>query len=127
MKKITLAAIIVVTLSAGLTLQSKAQTKTANIEALSITSVKTIADIKSTSVYNKNGKLLYTVKRYEAAALPGNVRRMVSNQFYDFDIAGVEEVILPYRPWCFCNRKRAGLRRYQSGIALFRKKRKQVI
>jgi len=76
MKKITLAAIIVVTLSAGLTLQSKAQTKTANIEALSITSVKTIADIKSTPVYNKNGKLLYAVKRYEAAALPGNVRRI---------------------------------------------------
>lgn len=97
MKKITLAAIVAVMLSAGLTSQTKAQSKAINIENLSAATFGAKSDvvIKTTPVYNKAGKLLYTVKRYEADALPKDINRSVRNQFYDFDIIGVEEVVLP--------------------------------
>lgn len=93
MKKISLAAILAVMLSAGLTLQTKAQTKTVSIENYS--TVTTKAAIIETPIHNKAGKLIYTVKRYEATALPKEVSRLVRNEFVDYDIAGVEEVVLP--------------------------------
>jgi len=97
MKKISLAAIIAVMLSAGLAIQTQAQTKAVNIERLDEATVnlKNPVNITETPVYNKAGKLLYTVKRYDESALPKEISRMVRNQFYDFDITGVEEVILP--------------------------------
>ena len=96
MKKISLAAIILM-LSAGLTLNTQAQTKAVNIESFNAKTIgeKAHAISTETSIYNKAGKLLYTVKRYEESALPKNISRMVRNEFYDFDIMGVEEVVLP--------------------------------
>jgi len=97
MKKLSLAAIIAVVLSTGLTVQTKAQISTANIENFDKITIglKNPVNITETPVYNKAGKLLYTVKRYEESALPREISRMVRNQFYNFDITGVEEVILP--------------------------------
>lgn len=97
MKKSFLAIIIAVVLSAGLTSKSNAQNTTVGIENFSTENVvKTSAIITETPVYNKAGKLQYTVKRYEASALPADISRRVRNQFYNFDIIGVEEVIIPY-------------------------------
>lgn len=93
MKKISLAAILAVMLSAGFSLQTKAQSKTVNIENLGAATVG--VNISEMPVYSKAGKLLYTVKRYEAQELPKDVSRMVRNQYYDFDIIGVEEVVIP--------------------------------
>ncbi len=97
MKKFFLAASIAVLLSAGLT-QTQAQTNSVNIENLSTASVNTKKPviINEMPVYNKAGKLLYTVKRYDESALPKEISRMVRNQFYDFDILGVEEVVIPH-------------------------------
>lgn len=97
MKKISLAAILAVMLSAGLTLQTKAQTKTVDIENFSKKTIseKAPAAITETPIYNKAGKLLYIVKRYDETALPKDISRMVRNEFYDFDIVGVEEVVIP--------------------------------
>lgn len=97
MKKISLAAIFAVVLSAGFTLQTQAQYKAINIEDLSAATLNVKAPVKLTEmpVYNKAGKLVYTVKRYEASALPIEINRMVRNQCYDFDIIGVEEVAFP--------------------------------
>jgi len=97
MKRISLATIIAVMLSAGLAIKTKAQTKAVNIERLdeSTVNLKKPAYITETPVYNKAGKLLYTVKRYEESSLSKELSRMVRNQFYDFDIIGVEEVMLP--------------------------------
>ncbi|MEP6465178.1 MAG: hypothetical protein ABJB05_02680 [Parafilimonas sp.] len=97
MKKISLAAILAVMLSAGFTLQTKAQTTSINIENLTATNkeIKTPVAITETPIYNKSGKLLYTVKRYDASSLPKDVSRMVRNTYTDFDIIGVEEVVLP--------------------------------
>ena len=44
-------------------------------------------------IYNKAGKLAYTVKRYTEAGLSKDISRLIRNQFYEFDIIGVEEVI----------------------------------
>ena len=93
MKKISLAAIFAVMLSAGFTLQSKAQTRTVSIENYSTPTAKAV--ITETPIYNKAGKLIYTVKRYEATTLPKEISRLVRNEFVDYDIAGVEEVVLP--------------------------------
>jgi len=97
MKKISAAAIIAVILSAGLSLQTKAQAKAVYIENLStVTATANVPVILSeTPVYNKAGKLMYTVKRYGESALPKDISRMVRNEFYDFDIIGVEEVSFP--------------------------------
>ncbi len=97
MKKISLAAIFAVMLSAGLTLNVQAQTKAVNIENFGekIANEKTPAAITVTPIYDKAGKLLYTVKRYESAGLPKEVSRMITNGFSNFDISGVEEVVLP--------------------------------
>lgn len=95
MKKISVAAIILL-LSAGLTLSTHAQTKTVNIENfVTNMSAKTPAAIVATPIYNKAGKLMYSVKRYQSESLPKNVRRMVENEFENYDIAGVEEIMLP--------------------------------
>ena len=96
MKKISLAAIILL-LSAGLTLTTQAQTKAVNIEYLTAANISEKAPVALTvtPVYSKSGKLLYTVKRYEAAGLPKAVRRLMINEYEDFDIVGVEEVVLP--------------------------------
>ena len=97
MKKISLAAIIAVMLSAGFSLQTKAQTTSINIESVSTTSkeIKTPVSITETPFYNKAGKLLYTVKRYDESSLPKGISRMVRNTYSDFDIIGVEEIVLP--------------------------------
>lgn len=95
MKRIFLAATVLL-LSAGLTLSAHAQTKAVNIENFSTNiSDKIAAAIVATPVYNKAGKLMYTVKRYQSESLPKNVRRMVENEFEDYNIAGVEEIVLP--------------------------------
>lgn len=94
MKKISLAGIILL-FSAGLTLSTNAQSKTVNIEDISTINTVAKTPVTIMPVYNKSGKLLYTVKRYEAAALPKAVSRLVANEYDDFDIAGVEEVVLP--------------------------------
>ena len=96
MKKSFLAVIIAVALSAGLTSKTSAQTKTVSIENFNTENVvKTSAVINETLVYTKAGKLQYTVKRYESSALPTDISRMVRNQFINFDIIGVEEVVIP--------------------------------
>ncbi|MEO8711345.1 MAG: hypothetical protein ABI405_04430 [Parafilimonas sp.] len=97
MKKFSLAAIIAVMLSAGFALQTQAQPKAINIESFSAFSARINAPVKITEmpVYDKAGKLLYTVKRYNESALPKDISRMVRNQYYDFDIIGVEEVTFP--------------------------------
>lgn len=96
MKKSFLAVAIAVMLSAGLTSKTQAQTKAVSIENLSTeNAVKKSVVITETPVYNKAGKLLYTVKRYDESALSKDVSRIIRNQFYDFDIIGVEEVVIP--------------------------------
>lgn len=95
MKKYSLAAFIAVMLSAGITLQTQAQTKPVNLENFTTgISVKTTVASNETKVYNKAGKLVYTVKRYDESLLPKEISRLVRNQFYDFDIVGVEEVVI---------------------------------
>jgi hypothetical protein len=97
MKKLSLIAIAVV-LSAGIIFSSatQAQTKAVNIESFSATNVVTNpGSVTETPIYNKKGKLLYSVKRYDESALPKEISRMVRNQYYDFDIVGVEEVVIP--------------------------------
>jgi len=95
MKKIFLAATIAVALSAGITTQSKAQAKAVNIENFAAPiSAKENTPLTETMFYNKAGKLEYVVKRYQQNELPKNISRLVRNQFYDFDIIGVEEVIV---------------------------------
>ena len=97
MKKLSLTAIIVAMLSTGFALQTKAQNKTVNIETLSTENMvgSVPAILSEMPVYNKSGKLMYTVKRYEGSSLPKEVSRLVRNQYDDFDIIGVEEVVVP--------------------------------
>ena len=89
MKKNFLIAMSTLILAAGLTINTNAQTKTANIENTSATH-KT-----ETRIYDKKGKLLYSVYRYDATELPADVKSLVKREYYDYDIAGVEEVRTP--------------------------------
>lgn len=97
MKRIYLAIISAVIFSAGLTSTINAQTKVASIENFSTnnSASKTKTVLNETPYYNKSGKLIYTIKRYNESGLPTDISRMIRNQFYDFDIAGVEEVVVP--------------------------------
>ncbi len=95
MKKTFLAIIIAAALSAGLTSKTSAQTTAVGIENFNTGNVKTSAVITETPVYNKAGELQYSVKRYEESALPAEISKMVRNQFTNFDIIGVEEVVIP--------------------------------
>jgi len=49
----------------------------------------------STDVRDKNGKLVYSVKRYDESQLNREIKTIVHSQYADFDIAGVEEVVMP--------------------------------
>lgn len=84
-------------LSAGLTLNTNAQTKAVNIENFNTKNVNENAPVilSETPVYNKAGKLIYTVKRYDESDLPKDISGLVRNEYYDFDIVGVEEVVVP--------------------------------
>ncbi len=96
MKKISLAAILAVMLSAGLSLQTKAQTKTVSIENFNINTASTIpVNIAGTSHYDKDGQLLYVIRRYNATSLPENITSIIKNRYNNYTIAGVEEVAIP--------------------------------
>lgn len=83
-------------LSAGLALNTQAQTKAVNIESFTTKNVSNAsAYLMETPIYSKAGKLLYTVKRYDESALPKDISRLVRNEYDDFDIVGVEEVVIP--------------------------------
>jgi putative heme degradation protein len=71
-----------------LTIGGHAQSKTVNLENLS-------ANKTETQVYDKKGKLVYSVYRYDATELPADVKSLVRSEYYDYDIAGVEEVQTP--------------------------------
>jgi hypothetical protein len=98
MKKLSMIAIAVM-LSAGAIFSSniQAQTKSVNLENFdAITNVaKNPGSITETPIYNKKGKLLYSVRRYDETGLPKDIDRLVRNQYVDFDIIGVEEVVIP--------------------------------
>ncbi len=98
MKKLSFIAIAAM-FSAGVIFSSntQAQTKPVNLENFdAITSVvKNPGTITETPIYDKKGRLLYSVKRYDESALPKDISRIVRNQYYDFDIIGVEEVVIP--------------------------------
>ena len=49
----------------------------------------------STDVLDKKGKLLYSVKRYDESQLKREIKSLVHNQYAEFDIAGVEEIVMP--------------------------------
>src|SRR5215471_11364253 len=83
---VTLSAIIVVLIAA---VSVNAQSKTVNLENISAT------DKSETQIYDKKGKLLYTVYRYEENELPKEIRSTVKREYYDYDIVGVEEVQTP--------------------------------
>lgn len=53
---------------------------------------KTIA---STEVHDKKGKLLYSVKRYSENQLSRTIKSLVHSQYAEYDIIGVEEIIIP--------------------------------
>ena len=55
----------------------------------------TAATITSTDVRDKNGKLVYQVKRYTEDQLNRQVKSVVHSQYAAFDITGVEEIIVP--------------------------------
>ena len=95
MKKILLAVILSTALATGFS-TTQAQTKAVYIENFDVvnSNVKT-AVINETPFYNKAGKLLYTVKRYDASGLTKQVSRAILNQYNDFDIVGVEEITVP--------------------------------
>ena len=65
-----------------------AQTRTVNLENIP-------ADKTETRIYDKNGKLLYSVYRYDETELPKEVKSLVRREYSDYDIAGVEEVKTP--------------------------------
>jgi len=94
MKKFLLPAIIAI-FSTGFVMQTNAQAKSVKPDYFNLTATNVNA-VNSTAVmpvYNKAGKLSYTVKRYDETGLPKDISRTVRNQFYEFDIIGVEEVV----------------------------------
>ncbi len=56
---------------------------------------KNVKTATSTEVHDKKGKLIYSVKRYDESQLNKEVRSLVRSQYYDFNIIGVEEVVIP--------------------------------
>jgi hypothetical protein len=100
MKKNFLIAMSTVILAAGLVLSAGAQTKIVSLENFSnkISAEKTTGTATETSVYDKKGRLLYSVKRYDETQLPKDVRSLVKSEYYDYSIVGVEEVIVPSNP-----------------------------
>ena len=96
MKKFLLPAIIAITFTTGLVMQTSAQAKSVkpayfNLPAKNVSSANDA--VAAMPVYNKAGKLAYSVKRYEEKGLPKDISRLIRNQFYEFDIIGVEEVV----------------------------------
>lgn len=89
MKKNFLIAMSAIFLAAGLSLSADAQTKPVNVENISAPN-KT-----GTPVYDKKGKLLYAVYRYDVKGLPKDVRLLVKSEYYDYSIIGIEEVQIP--------------------------------
>ncbi|HWB28622.1 MAG TPA: hypothetical protein VG738_24280 [Chitinophagaceae bacterium] len=86
MKKIitiALSAVIAVTMSAT-SVHANAATVNASVKSAT-----------STEVHDKNGKLLYSVKRYDESQLSREVKSIIHSQYADFDIAGVEEIVVP--------------------------------
>jgi hypothetical protein len=57
--------------------------------------VKDAKTVSSTEVHDKKGRLLYSVKRYSESQLPKEIRSLVRSQYYDYNIAGVEEITIP--------------------------------
>ena len=51
--------------------------------------------ITSTEVHDKKGKLLYSVKRYSESQLNRTIKSLVRSQYAEYDIVGVEEIIVP--------------------------------
>ncbi len=94
MKRIFLAATIAIMLVAGLSTKTQAQTTSANIEVLNA-DVTTPVKFSETPFYNKAGELLGTVKRYGASGLSKEISMMITNQFPDYTVIGVEEVTIP--------------------------------
>ena len=98
MKKLSMIAIAVMLSAVAIfSSNTQAQTKPVNLENFdAITNVaKNPGSITETPIYNKKGKLLYSVKRYDETGLPKDIDRLVRNQYVDFDIIGVEEVVIP--------------------------------
>lgn len=96
MKKFLLPAIIALTFTTGLVMQTNAQAKSVKPVYFNLTAnnVSTVSETGTAMpVYNKAGKLAYTVKRYGEAGLAKDISRLIRNQFYQFDIIGVEEVV----------------------------------
>jgi len=82
----------IITIAVSALLAAVVSTSTVNAAGKTTTSVK---ESTSTDVRDKKGKLLYSVKRYDAAQLNKEVKSLVRSQYYDFDIVGVEEIIMP--------------------------------
>ena len=96
MRKFLLPAIIAIIFTTGLVMQTSAQAKSVkpayfNFPENNVSAVNETVAVMP--VYNKAGKLAYTVKRYDEKGLSKNISRLIRNQFYEFDIIGVEEVV----------------------------------
>ena len=89
MKKNFLTAMTTLILAAALSISVSAQTKTVNLENISISNKTEI------QIHDKKGKLLYSVYRYDATGLPSEIKSLVKREYYDSNIAGVEEVQTP--------------------------------
>lgn len=49
----------------------------------------------STDVRDKNGKLVYQVKRYTEDQLNRQVKSLIHSEYSAYDITGIEEIIVP--------------------------------
>lgn len=47
------------------------------------------------TVYNRKGEFLYTIRQYDEAQMPRDVRRIVKSRYFDYVITLVEEIDRP--------------------------------
>ncbi len=52
----------------------------------------TVDAVQNTVAYDKKGRWIYSIKRYDEAQLPKEIRSGVKSVYYDYSIAHVEEV-----------------------------------
>lgn len=53
------------------------------------------------TVYSKSGNFLYTIRQFDEAQMPRDVRRIVKSRYFDYTITLVEEIERPFKPLAY--------------------------
>ena len=57
----------------------------------------TAAEIKNWVTYNKNGRWLFGIKRYDATKLPNDIQASIKSAYPNYTILGADEIEIPQK------------------------------